>query len=238
MAIGKDITELQKSINYIFSDLSYLERAMTHSSYSYEMKTKGISFSSNERLEFLGDAVLEIVISRHLYDKFSDLDEGLLTKIRQNLVCEKTLSRIAKSIELGSYLNLGRGEEQSGLRERTKVLADALEALLAAVYLDSRASGSDVSERLILDLFSAEIENSRNMQYGDFKTVLQQLVEKDGSAILEYTVVSEQGPEHRKLFEVEARVNNNLVGKGVGATKKEAEMLAAKEALSLFGVNI
>lgn len=238
MAIGKEIFHLQSVIEYEFSDLSYLERAVTHSSFSYEMRTKGMNILSNERLEFLGDAVLEIVISEHLFKAFDTLDEGLLTKMRQYLVCEKTLAKIAEKINLGAYLNLGRGEEGAGLRARPKVLADALEALIAAVYLDSKDTRPESATELILRLFSDEINNSRNMQKGDYKTMLQQLVEKDGSAILEYKLVREAGPEHKKLFEIEAYINNNLVGCGTGFNKKDAEMAAAKEALLLFGVKI
>ena len=238
MAIGKEIFDLQSVIEYEFSDLSLLERAVTHSSFAYEMRTKGMSILSNERLEFLGDAVLEIVISEHLFKVFESLDEGMLTKMRQYLVCEKTLAKIAERIDLGSYLNLGRGEEGAGLRARPKVLADALEALIAAVYLDSKDKNLTSAQRLILKLFSEEINKSRNMQKGDYKTVLQQLVEKDGSATLEYKLAREAGPEHRKLFEIEAYVNNNLVGRGTGPNKKDAEMAAAKEALLLFGVKL
>ncbi len=238
MAIGKDIFDLQEKIEYTFFDIAYLERALTHSSYAFEKRSRGMNIPSNERLEFLGDAVLELVISEYLYENFSSYDEGDLTKMRQYLVCEKTLSKIAKKIELGEYINLGRGEELSGLRERPKVLADAMEALIAAVYLDSKANGIKNAQSLILELFEDEMENSKSQNKGDYKTMLQQLIEKDGSAILEYVIVSEEGPEHEKTFTVEARVNNNLVGRGAAATKKDAEMLAAKEALSLFGVNI
>ena len=238
MAIGQDIVDLQKKIEYSFSDLQKLEVALTHSSYSYEQKSKGINLSSNERLEFLGDAVLEIVISEYLFENFKELDEGYLTKMRQYLVCEKTLSQIAQKLDLGAYLNLGRGEENLGLRDRPKVLADAFEALVAAVYLDSKNHGPEAVRKMILKLFESEINKSRSMQKGDFKTMLQQLVEKDGSAILEYFIVSESGPQHNKLFEAEARVNNNLVGRGKGTTKKDAEMAAAEEALRLFGVDV
>lgn len=238
MAIGKDVVDLQNTIQYTFLDLTYLERALTHSSFSYEMKTKGINLPSNERLEFLGDAVLEIVISEYLYESFANLDEGVLTKMRQYLVCEKTLSKIANEINLGEYLNLGRGEELTGLRRSPKVLADALEALIASVYLDSRTLSGNLCKDMILHLFEDEIQNSRNMQNGDYKTMLQQLVEKDGASILEYVTVSENGPEHKKTFEVEARINNNLVGRGLGNTRKNAEMSAAKEALLLFGISV
>ena len=236
MAIGKDIIELQKKIKYSFSDISILEKALTHSSYSYEMKSKGLELSSNERLEFLGDAVLQLVISEHLYEAHRDLAEGALTKMRQYLVCEKTLSKIARQIDLGDYINLGRGEENSDCRSRPKVLADALEAVIAAVYIDSKEKAEKTTEKMIFSLFENEISESRNMQKGDYKTMLQQLVEKDGAAELEYRIISECGPEHSKLFSVEALVNNNIVGKGSAQTKKEAEMAAAREALVLFGV--
>ena len=160
MAIGKEIFELQSVIEYEFSDLSLLERAVTHSSFAYEMRTKGMSILSNERLEFLGDAVLEIVISEHLFKSFESLDEGILTKMRQYLVCEKTLAKIAERIKLGSYLNLGRGEEGAGHRARPKVLADALEALIAAVYLDSKARDTNSAQNLILKLFSESLRGT------------------------------------------------------------------------------
>ncbi len=239
LAIGKDFTELQNKIEYSFADLSLLERALTHSSFANDRRTKGISFQSNERLEFLGDAVLELVISEHLFSEYPSLDEGVLTKMRQYLVCEKTLFKLATEINLGEYLNLGRGEESSGLRTRPKILADALEALIAAVYLDSNLKGeSNAAKSMILCLFRSEILKSENMQNGDYKTMLQQIVEKDGSALLEYKITSETGPEHNKLFEAEAYINNNRVGNGFGVTKKDAEMAAAKEALSLFGVSV
>jgi ribonuclease-3 len=161
----------------------------------------------------------------------------MLTKMRQYLVCEKTLSKIAAEIELGQYINLGRGEELTDCRKRPKVLADALEAVLAAVYLDSNFSSGDFRQ-VVLDLFSDEIEKASSMQKGDYKTMLQQLVEKDGSSILEYEVLEVTGPEHDKTFKVVAKINNNTVGTGISKSKKDAEMIAAKMALELFGVNI
>ncbi len=239
MAIGKDIMELQKDISYNFSDLSLLETALTHSSFSNDRRAKGINPPSNERLEFLGDAVLELVISECLFFKYPSLAEGSLTKMRQHLVCEKTLSKMARRISLGEYINLGRGEEASGLRSGAKILADALEALIAAIYLDSASIGSqDSVKEFVLRLFGDEIKNSENMQGGDYKTMLQQIVEKDGAAILEYKIVAENGPDHNKTFDAEAYINNNRVGKGRGVTKKDAEMAAAKEALLLFGVEV
>ena len=236
--LPKSRAELEARIGYKFNSQELIETALTHSSFAHEQKLRKIPSTCNERLEFLGDAVLEIVISEHLYARFESLDEGQLTKMRQYLVCEKTLAKIAEKINLGAYLNLGRGEEGAGLRALPKVLADALEALIAAVYIDSAERGATNAKKLIMKLFSEEINNSRNMQKGDYKTMLQQLVEKDGLAVLEYKLAREIGPEHKKLFEIEAYVNNNLVGRGTGSNKKDAEMAAAKEALQLFGVKI
>ena len=238
MSVGKELFTLYGIIGYTFTDVSYLENAMTHSSYAYERRSRGIVYPSNERLEFLGDSVLEIVISEYLYDNFKTKSEGTLTKMRQYLVCEKTLAKIAAGIGLGDYLNVGRGEELTDCRRRPKVLADALEALIAAIYLDSNRFERMGARDAILDLFKSEIENCPDMQKGDFKTLLQQLVEKDGAATLEYRVAEESGPEHDKTFTVEAYVNNNLVGRGQATTKKDAEQGAAKSALSLFGVSV
>ena len=156
--------------------------------------------------------------------------------MRQQLVCEKTLAAIAKDINLGAYINLGNGEEYSDCRSRPKILADALEALIAAIYLDSTNSGNDDYKRVILSLFEYQIIQA-SKQKSDFKTRLQQLAEQDGSALLEYRVLLEEGPDHNKCFTVAAYINNNEVGRGTGKTKKQAEMNAAKMALALFGVS-
>ena len=237
MAIGKDIFELQETIGYRFRDITLLDSALTHSSYTNEQRTRGINLSSNERLEFLGDAILGAYISEYLYFNFTKFREGTLTKMRQQLVCEKALARIGGRIGLGDYLNLGNGEEQNGCRNRPKVVADALEALIAAVYLDA---GEDVAavRALILRLFRDEISLAASMPKTDFKTLLQQLTEQDGSAILEYRVVAEEGPAHDKSYTVVATVNGNEVGRGTAPTKKEAEMRAACEALRLFGISV
>lgn len=235
MALGKDSLELMERLNYSFRDVSYLDAALTHSSYTNELRSRGMRADSNERLEFLGDAVLQLVISEHLYSCYSKHREGALTKMRQQLVCEKTLARIARKIDLGSYINLGNGEESSDCRSRPKILADALEAIIAAVYLDCQLKESKDYERIILDLFDEEIKLS-SQGGSDFKTRLQQLAEQDGASLLEYRVIAEEGPEHNKRFTVAAFVNNNEVGRGSGRTKKLAEMQAAKMALKLFGV--
>ncbi len=237
MAIGKEFLELEEKIGYVFSDIKYLETALTHTSYSNEQKSRGINFSSNERLEFLGDAVLEIVVSEYLFENYKNMSEGALTKMRQHLVCEKTLAKIAAEIKIGDYINLGRGEEMTDCRKRPKLLADTLEAVFAAIYLDANSSNKDYRS-VILALMADEMENSSSMRRGDYKTLLQQLVEKDGASILEYAVIEESGPEHDKQFTVAARINNNLVGKGTSKSKKDAEMQAAKMALELFGVSL
>lgn len=234
MAIGKSFEELQKKLGYKFFDSSYLENALTHSSYSNEYKSRGLSIPSNERLEFLGDAVLQIAVSEYLYDNFKTYSEGRLTRMRQMLVCEKTLAKIAASIDLGDYIHLGRGEE-TDCRTRPKVLADTLEAVLGAMFIDSREQGNDEYKKVIATLFGEQISNSDSSADYDYKTMLQQFIEKDGSATLEYEVIAQSGPEHKKEFTSVAKVSNNIVGKGVAYSKKDSEMQAAKCALMLFG---
>lgn len=235
MALGKDALELQNKIKYSFRDISYLETALTHSSYTNEMRTRGIKAASNERLEFLGDSILGLLISEQLYNSYPKYREGALTKMRQRIVCEKTLARIAEGINLGDYINLGNGEEGSDCRRRPKILADALEALIAALYLDSKDRGGYGYKEVVKRLFYDEIVACAQ-QTTDYKSRLQQLAEQDGAAVLEYRVISEDGPEHNKIFTVEALINNNSVGVGRASTKKKAEMEAAKIALRLFGV--
>ena len=235
MAIGADIFELSDRIGYRFNDIGLLECAVTHASYTNEQRVKGIKAVSNERLEFLGDAVLQIVVSEYLYSNYKKFREGALTKMRQRLVCEKTLAAAAERIELGRFLNVGNGEERGDCRSRPKVLADAFEALIGAAYLDCTEAGRDYYRELTLGLLEAELADSVTRST-DYKTMLQQLIEQDGSAVLEYRVAAESGPEHEKTFTVEAYINNNKVGEGTAPTKKEAEMQAARIALGLFGV--
>jgi ribonuclease-3 len=234
MAIGKSFELLMNKLGYVFSDGAYLENALTHSSYSNEYKSRGLNLPSNERLEFLGDAVLEIVISEYLYDNYKSFGEGRLTRMRQQLVCEKTLAKIASEISLGDHIHLGRGEE-TDCRTRPKVLADTLEAVLGAVFLDCRQGDTDAYKSVIIKLFAEAFSEAASAGTADFKTMLQQFIEKDGSAFLEYEIVEQSGPEHRKKFTVAAKVNNNITGIGVAFSKKDAEMKAAKKALELFG---
>lgn len=236
MAIGRDIRDLVNIIGYEFSDISYLEVALTHVSYSNEIKARGIEYKSNERLEFLGDAVLQIVISDILYHSFDKCNEGTLTKMRQYLVCQKTLAKIASELTLGDYINIGSGEEENGLRTRPRILANTAEALVAAIYLDARASGRDYVEP-ILSLFGDEISNAASVQWGDYKSLLQMLVEKSGEDTLEYVTEETDGPEHDKVFTVVAKINSNEVGRGTAKRLKDAQMKAAAAALSLFGIN-
>ena len=237
MAIGRDSFELLDKLGYNFADVSYLDAALTHSSYTNELRSRGMRAESNERLEFLGDAVLQLVISEQIYSSYSKHREGALTKMRQQLVCEKTLAKIASKFDLGEYIHLGRGEEVE-CRTRPKVLADTFEAVLGAMFLDCRDNSSELYKDVIIKLFESEFINSTQKVSPDYKTMLQQFIEKDGSSILEYEVIDQKGPEHKKEFTVIAKVNNNVVGKGIANSKKNSEMQAAKHALRLFGFKI
>ena len=229
MAIGKSLSLLEERLGFRFSDPALLENALTHASYANECEARGIRLPSNERVEFLGDAVLQIVISHYLYLENKSLAEGDLTKVRRHLVCTKTLSEIARSLSLGEYLHLGNGEEVTACRTRPKVLADAMEAVIGAMYLDD-------AERCRKVLLSLLIPHILFASSEDAKTRLQQLVEQDGTSVLTYEVESESGPDHDKQFTVVAKINNNAVGRGTAGNKKDAQMQAAAAALVLFGI--
>lgn len=232
----RNIAELEARIGYTFKDRSLLINALTHSSYSNEMRVKNRSVECNERLEFLGDSVLSVVVSEYLFMNYKDFPEGELTRMRAEVVCERALSGIAHEIGLGSYISLGHGEEQNNGRDRKSILADAFEALLAAMFLDGGAQGKSIVEKFLLPLVKPEFESMEAKgKSKDYKTALQQLVQQAGGEILEYAVVNESGPDHMKVFSVEARLNSNVIGVGEGRTKREAEQMAAKIALSLFG---
>ncbi len=230
-----NIEPLQEKIGYRFISIDLLLTALTHTSYVNENRDKDILLTSNERLEFLGDAVLQQTVSAELYHAFPDCKEGYLTQFRQHLVCEATLARVAMKISLGDYLLLGKGEQ--GDRQRASLLSDALEAVFGAVYLDSEERDPNAAARVIMSLLREEFESCKKIRGGDYKTRMLQLVQGDGEDMLTYEVVSESGPAHDRVFEVVARLNNsNIVGRGVGKTKREAEQNAAKEALALFGI--
>ena len=234
MAITLDV--LQERIGYRFSEVRYLERAVTHSSYSNETGARNHHLLCNERLEFLGDSVLSLVVSNYLYTHFSEYPEGTLTRIRSAVVCEAALASFAEKIGLGEFLLLGRGEAQNGGAEKPAILADAFEAVLAALYIDAGYKLDEVADFLLPlveeDLREYEIKGTDR----DYKTPLQQFIQQTEGDHLEYVLVHEEGPDHMKTFEVEARLNDNVIGRGKGRSKRKAEQAAAKDALALFGV--
>lgn len=228
-----DFSELEKALGYRFRDQSLLKMALTHSSYSNEMKAKGTIVECNERAEFLGDAVLSCIVSSYLYANYPKLSEGELTRIRAQAVCERALCEYAQELGLGSYLLLGHGEVLSHGERRPSILADAFEALLAAIWLDG---GAEAAEKFALRFLVPEIKRALSSNTKDYKSQLQQVVQVERDVILEYVVVGEAGPPHKRVFTVEARLNNNIIGRGESSTKREAEQLAAREALRLFGL--
>ena len=219
--------ELEKKLNYTFRNPALLEEALNHSSYANEHRAAHLK--SNERLEFLGDSVLGFVTAEFLFGRHPDLPEGDLTRIRAALVCEQSLFEVAQKLELGAYLKLGRGEEAGGGRERTSILADAMEAIFAAVYLDGGVQeASALIHRVLLDVEREEIVKERRR---DYKTALQELVQRQVGRELTYRMIGEQGPDHAKVFQAEVLLNGASVGSGFGRSKKEAEQAAAKAAL-------
>ena len=232
----KEINSFEKVIGYEFNNKDLIRTALTHSSYSNELRAKKVNVSCNERLEFLGDSVLSIITSEYLFLENKYLPEGELTKLRAELVCEKALSKYSTKIGLGEYLLLGHGEEKQDGRKRPSIIADAFEAVLAAIYLDS-GRNKDIVAEFLLPFIKDEIEdiarNRRNTT--DYKTALQQFVQQTEGDFLEYEVVDENGPDHNKTFEVVAKLNSNIIGKGKGRSKREAEQNAAKQAMELFG---
>ncbi len=224
---------LEEKIGYEFRDKSYLNTALTHSSYSNELKARGENVMHNERLEFLGDSVLSLVASVYLYKENRNMFEGDLTKIRAGIVCETALFDYANEIGLGDYLYLGHGEEVSGGRKRRSTLADAFEALLAAIYLDG---GFEKARKFVLPfLVNAAEKLIREGSSEDYKTLLQKFVQQNKGDILEYIMTDEYGPSHKKTFEYDVKLNNNVIGSGKGSSKRDAEQEAAKQALILFG---
>ncbi len=223
----KPQTELEQVIGYRFKDQALLTEALCHSSYANEKRT----LHCNERLEFLGDSVLSVVVSNHLFRNCTDLPEGELTKIRASLVCEKSLFEWAKTIGLGDYLLLGHGEDQSGGRERPSILSDAFEAVIAAMFLDG---GYEAVTPYILR-FLPERFDRPSEAFHDYKTALQEVIQQNPEEHVEYVLAGEEGPDHAKLFQMEVRLNSNVIGRGTGRSKKIAEQMAAKEALLLMG---
>ena len=218
----------EDAIGYHFKNPDLLETAFTHSSFKNE---RGLRRECNERLEFLGDSVLGVISADYFYHNLNNLPEGEMTKRRAACVCEKSLFDFAKEIDLGKYILLGKGEERNGGRERPSILADAFEAVIAAIYLDG---GLEQAREFVLRFLKTAAHQS--VKLNDYKTALQEIVQKNPDEHLTYVLAAESGPDHRKCFEVEVHLNSNVIGVGEGHSKKAAEQDAAKKALELMGV--
>lgn len=220
----KALQELQEKIGYQFQEEALLKQALTHSSFANEQKINKLK--NYERLEFLGDAVLELISSEFLYNENVDMPEGQLTRLRASMVCEPALAYCARDINLNSYILLGKGEEATGGRTRDSIISDVMEAVIGAIFLDG---GIENAKKFIYRFVLSDLENK--ILFLDSKTLLQEEIQKKNTAQLRYELVGETGPDHDKQFQVEAYLNNQLIGCGVGRTKKSAEQQAAYEAL-------
>lgn len=228
----QSLETLQQKIGYKFKNEKLLYEALSHSSFANENKK---SRNSNERLEFLGDSVLSIVVSDYIFKHFTHIPEGELTKLRASLVCESSLFEFAKKIDLGSHIFLGKGEEMTGGRERPSIISDAFEAVIAAIYLDG---GMEAVAPYILSFIPKDITPKGSSSFHDYKTSLQEIIQKNPEEKIEYFLKSESGPDHDKKFTVQVLLNNNVIGEGTGRSKKTAEQAAAKEALALMGIDV
>jgi len=220
------VKQLEIKLGYEFSNKALIRNAMVHSSYANENRQLGLP--CNERLEFLGDSVLGLVVAKHLYLTCPDMPEGRMTRLRAELVCEASLHKTALSLGLGEYMRLGKGEANTGGRSRPSILADMVEAIIAAIYLDS---GMEQARNFVLEKVLGDVEISEQRRSADYKTQLQELVQRKANQHIAYELVSESGPDHNKLFEFEVRINGQPSGRGSGRTKKEAEQMAACKAL-------
>ena len=226
--MNNEYTALMDKLGYRFRDPRLLEKALTHSSYANEGRH---GLESNERLEFLGDSVLGFVAAKYLFEKETG-SEGELTKLRAAVVCEKALCSYSRELGLGDYLLLGKGERLTGGAERPSILADAFEAVIAAMFLDG---GLEPVRGFVLRFVEKEANNQRKRHFKDYKTTLQEIVQQNPEEKLEYVLTGESGPDHSKQFVVEVHLNSNVIGTGRGRSKKEAEQQAAREALKLMG---
>ncbi len=222
------IDQLEKNLAYTFENKNLLYNALTHSSYCNE--SKGPSLENNERLEFLGDAVLELVVSQLLYKEYKDFSEGELTKMRAKIVCSNTLAQIAWKLNLGEYIIMGKGEVNQGGRKRKSVLADGLEAIIGAIYLDSGLK--EIKKFINFHFKSIIMTIYKGNLDSDYKSMLQEKVQSEKDYELYYELIKEEGPDHNKIFYVDVIINNRKYGTGMGKNKKEAEQKAAKEALN------
>ena len=219
------IKDLEAAIDYRFENITLLQNALTHSSYANERWHN--SLASNERLEFLGDSILGMVVAEYLYTHFPDRPEGELTRMRADMVCEKTLAAVANRVNLGQHLLLGHGEEQGGGRKRNSILADAVESIIAAAFLDG---GMEAAKALIQQFILCDVPVTK-LNNMDYKTTLQEQVQQKKNQVLTYHLVGESGPDHDKQFAVEVHLNGQVIGKGIGSSKKRAEQDAARTAL-------
>ena len=222
------IKDLETAIGYQFKNITLLQNALTHSSYANERWHN--SLMSNERLEFLGDSILGMVVAEYLYEQFPDRPEGELTRMRADMVCETSLAMVATKIGLGQHLQLGHGEERFGGRNRASILADAVESVIAASFLDG---GMDAAKRFIQKFILCEVP-VKKMHNRDYKTALQELVQQKKDQVLSYCLIGESGPDHDKEFLVEVSLNGQCVGKGIGSSKKRAEQDAARAAIEVL----
>ncbi|MEA4896267.1 MAG: ribonuclease III [Oscillospiraceae bacterium] len=218
--------ELEAKLEYRFHDRALLLTALSHSSFANE--NKGAGFMSNERLEFLGDSVLGQVVASHLYLSYPKMPEGQMTRLRAELVCETSLFEVAKQLNLGRYIRLGRGEEHTGGRMRESILADAVEALIAAMYLDGSL---EVAKNFIDKYILSKLSGMETRPASDYKTALQEYVQRKSGQTLSYELLTEEGPDHNKSFTMQVSLNGRAIGAGSGHTKKEAEQNAAKNGL-------
>lgn len=221
---------IEDIIGYVFKNKKLLKNALTHSSYANEKRMNKLN--NNERLEFLGDAVLELITSHYLYNRYPKLPEGELTKLRASIVCEPTLSECAKEVQLGQFIFLGKGEEMSGGRVRSSVLSDALEAVIGAIYLDG---GLSKAEDFVQKFILSDIENKQ--LFFDSKTILQEMIQQNSQTPLKYVLVDEKGPDHNKIFVVEVHFEDEVLGNGTGKSKKSAEQEAAYNAIKKLQKN-
>lgn len=224
---------LEKRLDYKFNNVSLLKNALVHSSYANEVRGET---RSNERLEFLGDSILSVIVAEHLFNKYPNMPEGELTKLRASLVCEKSLCAFSRELGIGEYLLLGKGEDKNGGRERDSILADAFEAVLASIYIDG---GMVAAKKHIFNTVLRDLEHHTDEDsFKDYKTVLQEIIQRNPEESVTYILIDEKGPDHDKTFTVEVHLNSNVIGRGTGKSKKQAEQMAACQALQLMGESI
>lgn len=222
-----DYTKIEQEIGYTFKDKNLLQTALTHTSYAYEKKT-----TSNEKLEFLGDSILEFLSSMYIYSNYPKLKEGEMTKVRAQVVCEASLYKVAKSHNFSDFLRLGKSERVVQGQVKPAIMADSVEAVIAAMYIDG---GLEPVNKFIIENLKEEIKQaSKNVGQKDYKTVLQEILQKHGEVYIEYKIIKEKGPDHDKIFDAEVIYNGKILATGEGKSKKNAEMDAAKHAIELL----